>query len=1033
MSVRLTELSILLPGADFPVAFLNPVFEIDTIEYESVIKNADSALTITYTRETPISDVSVTIYCDGVVVTNPVTVAEGVNTIELVVTDISTSPASTQTYTIELRRLINNIDLTKYLPSYFKNTKWESFMGLNGMSFLLNYFKDSQVDTFFDSIKVETATEDDFINIIQTLGYPINVNYTYNLEYLKRFALTLVYKIIYKTTLTAYNMLFSSFRVKGDIFPFVEYAEGYLQYLTDYNVIPNGDILNYLRMQYLTCNSLDGWTIGGIGIDLVRQGSISIKQTVYHDDTSRVMFNYESPDGDTRDFTDFSGDTNWLEFWLYIPDITKFTFTTGAIDFGNVQGTQDLVWDIPTLVNGWNNIKVNLSVASREGTMDWTTGVNHFRIYFYNTNSGITGDLSYIMIKDIKLTKGLELTKHFGIRISPTYAYDNITSYTYPIPKHHYKLNETVGTSFRDDGSDPITGNHNLPASNLNKTGKPVGSKCFLFGLDGATILYADTNYDTKFNNRTICFWARIDGSDPIGHDTVNGEVIFGSKDYLGNSFFLGIRPGATPRYIGVGMGTVDWGDDFDILADIPTWDPEYWHLYIFTYNTSQAIGRLYVDNIAITNIATKSNNLSISNYFIGSLNNNGTAQLPFRGWIDDVRIYEYIIPSTMRVDIWNSGAGTEDDTAKSGNLYQYLVTNELNIIEYDTERIKELCEVPHLNVGIDTQGNETGVLQNYPVYDIDGVVIAGIYIQTISTIFWGRKIKLIDSCDTITGIWTQTGFDTFALDMVDYKQGTASIKATTTAITPLTSAVIQGVTSYGDYSAYSGSSTTIDFWFYVSDITKLSNPSTTLKMRFGTDTSNYYEWLVTGIVNGWNQVSLSIADATETGTVDWTDIGYLAVLMNYANASGSFITKIDYFRLSATKITLDSDPIRTLDETIVWRLDERDANYLDKIKSIKIGQGLGQVIDQYISDLFLPVYEEDIEDFEKTETFTGGANGKGQYIIRVDLDITRDINWVSELGLFDDLGHLVFYAAFPRLNKTEDYNYSFLITIDKS
>ncbi len=601
-----------------------------------------------------------------------------------------------------------SISLKNFALKFLRQTKWADFLDIISTS--CNELWDEKINTFLDHIKKETATRDDFIEIIKMLGYPINLNYYYNLEYVKRMALTLTERIKYKTTNNAYKQLFYSLLINGYVYPLVENVNN--------NLVP--------------------------------------------------LFNYEE-----------------------IVDIKQYL--------------------------------ANLDPADR-----------------------------------------FQLTKHIDVRISPKYVEDWITDYYLTRPLHHYTLNELSGTLCIDSGTLPVFATHNLSNTDMGKTSIIADSTCYEFN---GTTHYIDSNYNSNYTNKSITLWAKKSSSS-------DHKVLFGSIDDSTHKFFLGFTDSG---YMGAGIGTITWSNQFNILSIIPDWDPMDWHWYVLDFNNTLGVTRLYVDNQYIGYIIG-SINLSIIDYFIGCLNNNGTPQYFFDGFIDDFRIYNYNISTTMRSDLWNTGLGREDDLLKTGDLKQFFIGNSLNILQYEVERIKEEPEVPHYKTLVELYGDESGNLKQYNVYDIDGQILTDIHIETITTVGWLRV-------------------DSFFLDTI--------------------------------------------------------NPNTS-----------------------------------------------------------------ELFRL---------------DEDIPWRLDTKKENWLDEIYSVQIGQALGVTVTNSMLTLENSVYEQILTTDNKFETFTGGVNNTGQYIIDTDLGTLRNINWLTEVGLFSTTGQLIYYAKLPRYNKNLDFHYIIRITIDKA
>ncbi|MDD5086168.1 MAG: hypothetical protein PHV16_00260 [Candidatus Nanoarchaeia archaeon] len=90
---------------------------------------------------------------------------------------------------------------------------------------------------------------------------------------------------------------------------------------------------------------------------------------------------------DFGDLTDFSNDNDFFEFWLYLSNASLFVL--GEIELGNTQDTSEYYWksdDLPSLSNGWNKIILRMGDAEQD-FVDWSTGVDHFRMFFKSTGN----------------------------------------------------------------------------------------------------------------------------------------------------------------------------------------------------------------------------------------------------------------------------------------------------------------------------------------------------------------------------------------------------------------------------------------------------------------------------------------------------------------------------------------------------------------------------------------------------------------------------------------------------------------------
>jgi len=160
-----------------------------------------------------------------------------------------------------------------------------------------------------------------------------------------------------------------------------------------FNTYDNVKVLN-------TLESLD--TIGGNADTLFtfsQMGPFSVGFT-YPVSTSATRAISSSKD--YGDLTNFSHDEDHLEFFLYTSNSSAMGSTLVA-ELGNTQDSAEYQWvksqGFPTLVDGWNKVVLRMGDAS-QGSVDWSTGVDHFRIIF----SGTSGPAFNFSIDDLRMT-----------------------------------------------------------------------------------------------------------------------------------------------------------------------------------------------------------------------------------------------------------------------------------------------------------------------------------------------------------------------------------------------------------------------------------------------------------------------------------------------------------------------------------------------------------------------------------------------------------------------------------------------------
>jgi hypothetical protein len=174
-------------------------------------------------------------------------------------------------------------------------------------------------------------------------------------------------------------------------------------------------------------------------------------------------------------------------------------------------------------------------------------------------------------------------------------------------------------------------------------------------------------------------------------------------------------------------------------------------------------------------------------------------------------------------------------------------------------------------------------------VATITGSVLGGTKTAsvTISVAAYTGELSF-DKCDATTG-WAVSSSNAMTLNTTDSKEGTACIQI-----------IGNGTEEYKKILAtpFNSGSTlangVLKFWYYISDVTKTG----TVRVEIGSGGKadlNEFQWGLTGLVNGWNQITLKTSTASKTGDPDLTGINWFRI---YATKTGSITIRIDDIRL---------------------------------------------------------------------------------------------------------------------------------------
>jgi len=143
-----------------------------------------------------------------------------------------------------------------------------------------------------------------------------------------------------------------------------------------------------------------------------------------------------------------------------------------------------------------------------------------------------------------------------------------------------------------------------------------------------------------------------------------------------------------------------------------------------------------------------------------------------------------------------------------------------------------------------------------------------------------------LDECEVLTG-WTTNGANILTVNNSNEKQGDACVQMVGSGTDEF-----KKVFSPSYNSGLTASNGVLTFWYYVSDVTKLTNGGQVeLGSSGGPDVDEYSWSLLTGLTNGWNEVRLNISDANVTGTPNLNAINWFRI---YHSKSASITTRID-------------------------------------------------------------------------------------------------------------------------------------------
>ena len=143
-----------------------------------------------------------------------------------------------------------------------------------------------------------------------------------------------------------------------------------------------------------------------------------------------------------------------------------------------------------------------------------------------------------------------------------------------------------------------------------------------------------------------------------------------------------------------------------------------------------------------------------------------------------------------------------------------------------------------------------------------------------------------LDSCDYLTG-W---GPSQVYLNTRDQIQGIACL-----AFTDDKTDEFRKVFSVPYNANGTEAGTKLQFWYFVSDVSKFSTNNQVEIGSSGAPDVNEYSWSLTGLTNGWNFIQLNTSDANKIGNPDLSAINWFRV---YRFKTGTVTTRIDAIQL---------------------------------------------------------------------------------------------------------------------------------------
>jgi|TARA_B110000967_G_scaffold80024_1_gene82793 hypothetical protein len=181
-----------------------------------------------------------------------------------------------------------------------------------------------------------------------------------------------------------------------------------------------------------------------------------------------------------------------------------------------------------------------------------------------------------------------------------------------------------------------------------------------------------------------------------------------------------------------------------------------------------------------------------------------------------------------------------------------------------------------------------------------DGVEWFGAYTLN-EIIVVGGGGNYLDDCDS-TSDWNP---EILSLNTADKIQGIGCLEFASSSADEFFKVFTSPYNSNGDES-----NTVLQFWYYVSDISLLSEANQVEIGSSGKPDANEYSWSLDGLKNGWNFIRLNTSDAGKIGNPDLSAINWFRL---YRFKTGSVTNRVDAIELLGGTLSVDDFDASTL------------------------------------------------------------------------------------------------------------------------
>jgi len=589
-----------------------------------------------------------------------------------------------------------------------------------------------------------------------------------------------------------------------------------------------------------------------------------------------------------------AGTSTSIGFWYYISDVSTFDSDNQVeLGSGGEADVNEYHWtlDAATLKNGWNYIKLDFADAEATGGEPNMDQLNWFRLYRSKNGSATT------MIDDIKF-RGAE-----GVQIPVADAGPDIVK---------MDNNEDGNELVTLDASASIDFDGSISSYSWVEEGSEIATGInpavnFDIGVHIIILVVTDNEGHTDQDQITITVQAEIDACDSdLGWDSSNiltvntmdqkkGAGCLESRGNHSDEFYKVFSPLSAGASTSLGFwyfvsdvnlfeteNQVELGSGGQADVNEYNWSLDNlkngWNYVILYFNEAAVTGgEPDLQNINWFRIYHPKNGVMTTRIDDIKFRGSGGNQVP----VADAGPNQTIASdSTGKGSVTLDGSGSFDP---DGSIVSYSWTEddaELGVGATPTVMLAEGVHVITLTVT-----DDAGAANDDQVT----ITIDGGY---------------FDDCDAAKD-WKSA--NTLTVNTTDQKQGQGCLEATGSGTDDYKKVFSEPV-SIASYRS-------LEFWYYVSDVSKLSSQNQVEIGSAGRPDQNEYNWSLSNLQNGWNYIQLDFDKAGITG--DAPDAKNINWFRLYRFKSGNVISRIDGIKFGGVNESpiADAGPDQTLSD----------------------------------------------------------------------------------------------------------------------